>query len=398
MNYPDLLQKLYQVNSFDGKKNGLKNCHRLDEIFQQPHQQFKSIHIAGTNGKGSVATMIATALQASGYKVGLFTSPHITCFRERICLNGERIPKQEVENLLSLIFEATQEHQIPATFFELTTFLAYLYFSKEKVDFAVIETGLGGRLDATNIIHPLLSIITSISLDHLELLGHTLSSITEEKAGIIKPNIPVIIGPKVSYEMIEKKAELSNSPLMQVKEEGMTFEIENQLIVKAALDFLGRTIALTSEAISQGLNAQAPCRFEIFSQTPFIILDAAHNPDGFESLFKALKIKFPDKKINVLFGLCKNKDISACASILAKHAQNFYPVEAMNGRGLKVEKLADQFKECGVDSDRIFCHPNLKESLVNATLEAAKKNEILLVCGTFFIMDEVKKNLKLILS
>lgn len=391
MTYADLLQKLYQTNLFNAKKNGLENCLRLDHIFNYPHHTFQSIHIAGTNGKGSVATMIAKALQIAGYKVGLFTSPHVTCFRERILLNGERIPKQDVEIFLNLLFDAIELHDIPATFFELTTNLAHLYFAKEKVDFVVMETGLGGRFDATNVIQPLLSVITSISLDHTDVLGNTIDAIAEEKSGIIKPNTPVVIGPKVPLPVIEKRARLLNSPLIQVTDVGITFEVENQLIAAEALKCLAQSVALPSEAIAQGLNVRPPCRLETFCSNPLIILDVAHNPDGFQNLFKALRFKFPNKKFNALFGICKNKDISGCISILAEQAQKFYPVEAANGRGLESEKLATKLLDFGVDAKRIFRYPSTKESFLQARLDAEQKNQVLVVCGTFFIMDEIKK-------
>lgn len=389
MNYSELLEKLYQVNSFNAKKDGLKNSQQLDQFFRQPHRQFKSIHIAGTNGKGSVATMIAKTLQAGGYKVGLYTSPHVTCFRERICINGEKIPIIEVENLLTLLFEVIEEHAIPATFFELTTYMAFLYFSKEKVDFAVIETGLGGRLDATNVILPILSIITSVGFDHMEVLGNTIESITSEKAGIIKPNIPVVIGPTIPHSLIEKRAKKLHSPLFQTQE-GMTFENENQLIALKAITYLRQTIKLPEEAIQEGLQAKPPCRLETLCTHPLIILDAAHNPEGFVSLFKAIAIKFPEKKIKVLFGICKNKDISNCLSILIAHCQIFYPVEAENGRGLQIDQLIEKLKSCGANSNRIFHYPSLKDSFEQAATEI-DENQLLLVTGTFFIMDAIKK-------
>ena len=245
-----------------------------------------------------------------------------------------------------------------------------------------------------SVILPLLSVITSISWDHIEVLGNIFESIAEEKAGIIKPGIPVVIGPKVPFNIIERKAEQLNSPILQVTEKGATFEIENQLIAKEALKYLAQSTNLTPETIIQGLNSKPPCRLETISDHPLFLLDVASNPDGIQSLLKALHVKFPGKKFNLLFGLCKNKDISACVSILAERAQKFYPVEAANGRGWEAEKLTAQLKKCGVDPSRIFNYSNRKESIEQARLHAEKEDQILLVCGTFFIMDEVKKSLR----
>lgn len=205
--YQDLLKKLFAVNLHGGIKLGLKNIQQLNQLLGNPIAQFKSIHVAGTNGKGSVVTKIAKGLEEEGFRVGLYTSPHISCFRERIKINGRMIDEASVTSILERIFNVIEQEKIAATFFEITTALAFLYFAKQRVDFAVLETGLGGRLDATNIVTPLLSIITSISLEHVEQLGETIDAIASEKAGIIKPNIPVLIGPCVPVGIIEKFAD-----------------------------------------------------------------------------------------------------------------------------------------------------------------------------------------------
>ena len=183
MAYLDLIQHLLTVNLEAGIKLGLQNVERLQEILHYPDRSFTSIHVAGTNGKGSVCIKVARALEKAGYRTGLYTSPHISSFRERIRINGKMITEEAVESILPPLFKVIEEAGIPATFFEITTFLAFLYFAREKVDFAVLETGLGGRLDATNIVSPCLSVITSISLDHTEILGGSCEEIAHEKGG-----------------------------------------------------------------------------------------------------------------------------------------------------------------------------------------------------------------------
>lgn len=334
MLYTDIIRKLFNLNLFGGMKLDLQNAHAFQQHLNFPDRSFASIHIAGTNGKGSVATKIACAFQHAGYRVGLYTSPHLACFRERIRLNGEMIPEETTGTLLMTLFELMDKEQIPATFFEVTTFLALLYFAQEKADVVVLETGLGGRLDATNIVHPCLSVITSISLDHTDLLGKTREEIAREKAGIIKSKTPVIIGPHVPLEPIQEVAKSLQSQIIQTQSHSTFFEEENQEIARTALQWLSDSFSLSSNAISQGLKGRQPCRFEILEGTPLIILDVAHNPDGFTHLFQAIQQHYPGKAMRLLFGLSKNKDVQGCLRLLTQHGHHFHLVEAPNGRGV----------------------------------------------------------------
>src|SRR3990172_465686 len=203
--YDKTIERLYNASNLLGSKLGLQNVDRLDEVLGYPRRHYPCIHVAGSNGKGSVATKIAKALEFSGYRVGLYTSPHLSSFRERICVNSALISEEEVVKGMEAIFEIVDAGSIPATFFEMTTFLAFEHFRKSNVDVAIFEAGLGGRLDATNVIHPLLSVITSISLEHVEILGGTLEKIAFEKAGIIKQEVPVVLGPYARFRAIEEK-------------------------------------------------------------------------------------------------------------------------------------------------------------------------------------------------
>jgi dihydrofolate synthase / folylpolyglutamate synthase len=389
--YSSLISKLFQVNLFGGMKLGLENCLRLAQALNFPEKQFTSIHVAGSNGKGSVTTKIAKACEYSGLKVGLYTSPHISTFRERIRINGQMIPEEQVVEGLSLIFKTIENEKIPATFFEITTFLAFWYFAKQKVDLGVIEAGLGGRLDATNILNPQLCIITSISLEHTEILGNTLEEIAYEKAGIIKKGIPILIGPKVPVNIMEAVANEKESPLISMQEHFPSFELENRSIALKALEWL----KISPAAIEKGLQATPECRLqEIWHQKQLVILDVAHNPDGFEHLFQALHLRYPNMRFRVLFGLSKTKDIQHCLSILIKNSTRFYPVEAPNGRGLPALEIKELLIKLGVSLDAISLHPTIQESL-EKSLEENTENEILVICGTFFIMSDVRIKLGL---
>lgn len=400
MPYHQLMQKLYSVILFSGMKLGLKNCEHLNQLLDFPTQKYASIHVAGTNGKGSVTHKIASALQHAGYRVGQYTSPHISCFRERIRINQEMISEEAVESGLNELFAIIEEQQIPTTFFELTTFLAFCHFAKEKVDFAVIETGLGGRLDATNIILPKLSIITSISVDHAEILGNSLEEITYEKAGIIKPKIPILTGPRVPFDQIETVAKKMQSRHIHLSDSYPNFEAENCAIARKALDFF----SVDELAIEKGLNSHLPCRLQTFTkeqlclseEKPFpqkIILDVAHNPDGLRHLFEAIREQEPACSIRVLFGLSKTKDVSSCLSILKEQCDDFHLVEPRNERGNPPEALKTVLLNLGVPKEHIFITPTIAASVNEALFQAAVNQQLLIICGSFFIMGEVRQAL-----
>lgn len=388
-----LIDRLFQVNLFGGVKLGLQNALRLQQLLNDPDRSFASIHVAGTNGKGSVSTKIASALREAGYRVGLYTSPHLSCFRERIKINGQMIPEQEVERLLSFLFDLAASEELSPTFFEFTTFLAFLFFAQQQIDVAVIETGLGGRLDATNVIHPLLSIITSISLDHTEVLGSTLEAIAKEKAGIIKPHTPVIIGPHVPREIIQPLADEKQSPCEQVMGQPSCFEEENRLIAYHALQQLASHFNLPPEAIQRGLETKPPCRFEIIQRACPIILDVAHNPDGLTHLFKMVKVRFPQSSLRLLCGLSKSKDLASCASILASQGEHFHLVEATNGRAVAKEALREALLIHHVNQEKIFLHQDIQQAVQEAMQHAAAHKQMLIICGSFFIMNEIRQAL-----
>ncbi len=403
INLLDFMQSFLEKNQ-NGHKLNLSQMKELDAIFGYPSKKFKTIHIAGTNGKGSVTTKIASALFFSNYKVGLYTSPHISNFNERIKVNGRKIPEKKLMIYFSQIYEKAKENNIAAGFFEIMTLVSFLYFAEKKVEVAVIEAGLGGRLDATNIISPLLSVITSISFDHTAILGNTLEKIAFEKAGIIKPSIPIIIGPAADFQSIREKAKKSASQLIKSAKTEGSFDDQNSEIAKDALLFFKEKFLLSDIAIQKGLKKRPECRFETFflkKSSSFkklkcfpktLVLDVAHNPDGFRNLFQTAKRRFPNSLFRIVMGISKSKDIKACIAEVLDFSSNIHLIDG-HERLISKEDLFQLFPK---DKKlNIFCKLSLPLELKNALALAGKNNEILLVCGSFFIMRSVKEILGL---
>lgn len=342
------------------------------ELLGHPEKNYRTIHIAGTNGKGSVSTKIASALQAAGYKTGLFTSPHISSFRERIQINGELITEQNVVEHLKQI----QALSYNLTFFETVTLMAFLHFSEQQVDYAVIETGIGGRKDATNCILPAASVITSIGFDHMEILGSTIEAITYEKAGIIKEGTPLVIGPTVPKTVISA----IKSDFIAVQGPFSTFDEENSAIAKAALAVL----EIPQGAIMEGCNKRPPCRIqEVIKDTHPIILDVAHNPEGLKALFRSLDHRHPGKTFAAIVGLSSSKDIKGCLEVLIQYASHLYLVQAEH-RGCPVKILTQELKSLNFDKFTT-CH-SIKEIIQT-------HDGPLVICGTFFIMRQAQEAL-----
>ena len=379
----DLLDRLFQAPTTQGtQKATLRNSHILAEELGLPHRAFPSIHVAGTNGKGSVSLKIATALQNSGYRVGLYTSPHLFHFNERIKVNLEPIDEESVNRGLQLLFSIDEKLKLNATFFELATQLAFYHFQNREVDIAVIETGLGGRLDATNIIDPILTVITSISLEHTQMLGNDLETIAREKAGILKPSIPCVLGPKAHYQAIRERAYALECPLIAAEEAGPFFDDENRAIAKAALMALPSSINLSEASIEAGLGVRPPCRFE---QRDNVIFDVAHNPDAFAHLVQALNLFFPDKKKRFLLGLCKDKDAPSCLRHVTPIAAHIHLVQAQSSRAASLDSLARDLEEQGFYA--FSSHPHISEGMDEALPQADLAGELLIVCGSFYIIE-----------
>lgn len=390
------LERLFSINKKGGMKLGLENSWALSVALFEPHNKFRSIHVAGSNGKGSVTTKIAAALQSCGYRTGLYTSPHISSFRERIKINGIMILEEDVIKWLTKIYKVMDDLNIPATFFEVTTLLCFAYFAEQNVDFAVVETGIGGRLDATNIISPELSIITSISLEHTDILGSDIATIAKEKAGIIKPFTPVIIGPNVPENVILPIASNLNSPCTIVKGNFKDYHAENNAIARAAL----QTLNVTEANIAIGLKTTPPCRSEIVEKVNStgikkqFILDVAHNPDGFQNLLKFLELKYPQNPLTFVVGLSSNKDIKECLKVIKNRALYFYLVESDGERATPKSELKQCLIDIGTSENKIHIEPTTKMTI--SSLLEKQGHEIIVVCGSFFIMKDVRNALHLI--
>jgi dihydrofolate synthase/folylpolyglutamate synthase len=404
-------------------KPGLDNVLSISAAFGDPHKAFKSIHVAGTNGKGSSSSMLAAILQSAGYKVGLYTSPHIHDFTERIRVNGEPIPQIEVVDFVENntgIFD-----QFKPSFFEITTILAFRWFAKQQVDIAIIETGMGGRLDATNIIHPEVSLITNVSLDHTQFLGNSIQEIAVEKAGIIKHQVPIVISELQESLMpiYEIKANELHAPLLKAYEyyycdtviqgnnknsldivrldthytfkletdlQG-TYQIKNVIGVLSVIDVL-KSIGwnITDRSIQEGLaHVQILTgfkgRWQIISQQPLIVLDAAHNEAGMEFSMKQLKAL--NKNIHIIMGMVKDKDITQVLSLLPVQA-TYYFCQADSPRAMPAEEIQQLALQSGIHGAVI---PDVTIALATARNNAGT-DDVIWVGGSLYVLGELVLN------
>ena len=432
MNYRETLDYLYsKLPMFQrmGKaayKSDLGNTLILDRYFHHPHKNFKSVHIGGTNGKGSVAHMLVSILQVAGYKVGLYTSPHLQDFRERIKVNGNKIPEEEV--ILFVNKHSEFFDQIKPSFFEMTVALAFNYFSNQKVDIAVVEVGLGGRLDSTNIINPLVSVITSIGIDHTEYLGDTIQKIAHEKAGIIKQNTPLVIGEaqKKTEEIFIEEAKVKNSDICFADKlygveprEGIhdlkqsfnifkngkliyedlrtdilgKYQVKNIPAVLKLVDILkNNNFDITDEHIYNGLDGITERtgfygRWQILNKDPLTICDCAHNEDGLRYVIKQLG-SLENERLLFVFGMVGDKETEKILSILPKKAK-YYFTRADIPRALDAKELAMRAKQFGLTGE-VF--PAVKEAFIRAKKEA-KKNDLIFIGGSTFVVAEVLEDL-----
>ena len=429
MTYQEAIEYLYaatpvfQQVGTTAYKPGLETTHTLDTHYGHPHRCYRTIHVGGTNGKGSTSHTIAAVLQASGYRVGLFTSPHLLDFRERIRVNGEMVSEdfvcRFVEDAKPLIEERSP------SFFEITTLMAFDYFRQAQVDFAVIEVGLGGRLDCTNIISPIASVITSISKDHTQLLGDTLEVIAREKAGIIKPHTPVIIGRGESSEVREvfvKKATEEKAPIIFAEEavhiKAQTPEFPGQIFTlegKEALPYyfgLGglvqrdnfraiyatieelrsQGIAISEEAFRDGLRNVVSLtglrgRWEVLSQHPTLICDTAHNEDGVRYIVDQLRSLH--RPLHIIFGMVNDKDIRGVLQRLPKEAR-YYFTAASVPRALAPEDLQALAEQYGLQG---ATYPNVHEALIAARKAATPDTDVLFVGGSNFLISDLLADL-----
>jgi len=427
MTYQETLDYLYsQLPMFTrigakAYKKDLHNTIALCEAFDNPQKKFKSIHVAGTNGKGSTSHMLAAILQQAGYKTGLYTSPHIKNFGERIRINGQMIDEQFVVDFVDKATNIINE--IEPSFFELTVTMAFEYFAEQKVDIAVIETGLGGLLDSTNVITPELSIITNIGFDHTDILGKTLEEIAFQKAGIIKQDTPVIIGEYLpeTKPVFENKAMLQNAPIYFAEDMYEVSSIEqkdylqcnvtdklNTITEHFVLDLKGsyqiknlKTVLAAEKILMQlgypisdkqekyalshvkeltGMRG----RWDIIQHNPTVIQDVAHNTDGIMQVLQQLKNNYPTARLHFVLGFVKDKDVEHVMELFPKNAHYYFTnahiPRALPAANLKAIALRKNIKGA--------CFDNVNDA-ITAAKENAHKDDAVIICGSFFIIAEI---------
>jgi len=391
---------MYQRKGPAAYRPGLDAMKKLDKQIGKPHGSFKSIHIAGTNGKGSTAHMIASIVQTAGYKTGLYTSPHLLDFRERIKVNGLKISKDEVVEFISVYKKYFEDEKL--SFFEMTVGLAFWYFKKKQVEYGIIEVGLGGRLDATNIIAPVLSVITNIGLDHTQFLGNTHADIAREKAGIIKSKTPVVIGSrdKKTEKIFLEVAKNLAAPIY-FNEDSInefrtdlkgTYQSKNIQTAILALNCLPQ-VNFEKKVIQQGLlnvisNTGIMGRWQSVNSSPQVILDVAHNKEGLTMIREQLNF-IEYGRLYLVMGFVQGRNVAELLSLFPNDA--YYYLSSPNiARALKINQLKKQLKDSSL---KITYTKSILKAYENALL-SAKPQDLILVLGSTFAVSEVLKQLK----
>lgn len=388
---------VYQLQGASAYKADLSNTLLLTNHLNHPERDVKTIHIAGTNGKGSVSNMLASIIQEAGYKTGLYTSPHLKDFRERIKINGQDIPENFVVDFIAknkLFFEAND-----LSFFEMTVGLAFDYFKQEKVDVAIIETGLGGRLDSTNVITPLVSVITNIGMDHTQFLGDTLTAIAGEKAGIIKPGVPAVIGEYTdeTKPVFIAKAEAVTTKLYFASEEVMKdypsdllgdYQIQNRKTVLMSVELLQQHFTITKEHIKSGLlhvarNTGFMGRWQQIHSNPTAIADTAHNSHGLKIVMAQLQ-KQQFETLHVVLGVVNDKDLPGILPLFPKDAVYYFSKPDVP-RGLDAQILQQSAKSFGLQGE---IYPSIPDAYA-AALAASTENDFIYIGGSTFVVAEV---------
>lgn len=408
---------LFQNIGAGAYKEGLGNTELLDKHFQHPHRQYATIHVAGTNGKGSVSHTLASILQSQGMKVGLYTSPHLTDFRERIRVNGEMIPQARVVSFVEQ--ERTFFEPLHPSFFELTTALALQYFAEENVDIAVIEVGLGGRMDCTNIIQPLVSIITNISFDHIQFLGNTLEKIASEKAGIIKPGIPAIVGEwgkeSVAEVFMNKAEEAGTSLVFADREneivdftltpgqgytyhtatfgtihgelEGLCQEKNTATILEAIKALRRKGMHISNQAVQDGfakviIHTGLRGRWQKIADKPLTICDTGHNVGGMQYITRQLATT-PHQALHIVIGMVNDKDVNTVLSMLPQDA-TYYFTQASVRRAMPSDQFSQEASRHGLKGE---CYPTVHDAYLAAKAASGEEDLIFIGGSTFIVAD-----------
>lgn len=421
MNYQEALNYINESHKF-GIRLGLDNMRNLLELLGNPQDKLNVIHVAGTNGKGSTCSFMTSILKESGYKVGLYTSPFLETFTERIKINGENIPEEDVARIVTLIKEKIEQGDIYPTEFEIVTAMAFYYYCEQGVDFVALEVGLGGRYDATNIIKTSdVSVITSISLDHVGILGDTVAKIAYEKGGIIKENGTVMVYDQSdeAKDVIKDICKEKNAKYIEVKFDDINIkqsdiysqvydcsimgkkykdleikligdhQVNNSILALSAIDFLKETkgLKITEEDIRKGLiNTKWPGRIEKIMEKPIFIIDGAHNEDGARSLAKAIDKNFNGKKATLLIGMLEDKDIDGVLEILMPYFNKVITTTPDNPRAIDSEKLKDKISKY---VDNIVSKPSIEEA-VEYTLKNSSEDDIVISAGSLYMIGTVR--------
>ena len=416
MTYNEALEYIHSV-VWMGSRPGLSRTEELLRLLGNPEKDMNFIHVGGTNGKGSTCSMLNSVLRTEGLKVGLYTSPYIVHFNERMCINGEPISDSELAELVSLVKPLAESMDDKPTEFELITVIAFLYFKKHNCDVVVLEVGLGGRLDSTNVISsPLVSVITGVAIDHTAVLGNTVSEIAAEKAGIIKEGCPVVYGgrDKEALSVIKEKADFCNSALFCVNHEDVfvhsmditgtnfsygeyknmnlslcgVYQPENAATVLEtckALNISGK-LKVSEESIRKGLETAVwRARFELLSKDPVVVFDGSHNIQGIKAAVDGIKTFFNDKVV-LLMGVLADKDYKDMASLLSPLVKRVYTITPNSPRALNSTDLAEVFAEYGVDA---YANSSLEYGVKEAYDYAKAEKMPLLMLGSLYMYGEV---------
>jgi len=422
-------QEKLQPDKYEPKRFDLTNMHTVLGMLGDPHRRLRAIHIAGTKGKGSTCAMMASVLQAAGYRVGLFTQPHLHTFRERIQINGQLISEEEMVALLEALKPAIEQLPDPSTF-EIMTAMAFQYFAEQEVDFAVIETGLGGRLDTTNVIEPLVAVITSISYDHTYILGDTLEEIAGEKAGIIKEGRPVVCAPQgpEALKVIAGTCQESNAPLTLLGEDWLWERTEANLDGQGLrvtchtpdrgglmpqdgvevfwIPFLGRyqlvnaatAIATVDQLYRQGVNLSLnqvgdglratrwPGRLEILARDPLLVMDGAHNVDSIQRMLATLEEDFPYERLKVVVGFSADKDVQGMLAELTSRVDELILTKSIHPRSADPNELV---KKAGHSRAQVSVVKDVPSAMWQA-LAGAHPGDLICVTGSLFVVAEAR--------
>lgn len=419
MTFEETLKKIDTYQRFS-RKPGLERMTALLSRLGNPQKKLKFVHVAGTNGKGTACTLLASVLTAAGYRTGLYLSPHVSDFRERIQLCGKMIPKEEFISTASHIFSAADElveNEVQINFFEIVTAIAFDWFAERQCDAVVLEVGLGGRFDATNVIqNTLISVIMSISYDHIEVLGNTLTAIAGEKCGIIKPGRPVVCSPEEppeALEVIRRAAAKAGSPLTEASLDGLNVirsslagteieyhgavlklpflgkhQVRNADTVLSVLDVLCREgWSIPAEAVRQGFaSASLPARLEVLSEDPPVLLDGAHNPDGTRALAEAIRYYLPGRRIIAVMGMMADKDTAAAVQNLSGLFSEVFTAAPPSPRAMSAEEFAALWRSTGAKAQAAG---SCREAL-SLAFSAMRPGGAVVICGSLYLAGELR--------